>query len=96
MGEAASYWFGSTDRRGRFVATCRFRHAEEKRRKRDEGGKAQRHESCRIAETVHDFACDKTAHLRADALDGGDRPLSHVVMPRAAHEVREHERRERP
>jgi len=51
-------------------------------------GYTQSPEGCRIAEMVDDFAGDKTAHRGADALDGGDSPLSHVVTACAAHEVR--------
>src|SRR2546425_7824010 len=74
--------------RGSFVRARRLWHAEEKDRERNEGGNTQSHEPRRIAEVVDDFAGNKTAHRSADALDGRNRPLSHVVTARAAHEVR--------
>src|ERR1700737_5022479 len=55
----------------------------------------QNHEGCRIAEMVDDFTGDKATHRGADALAGGDSPLSQVVTAGAAHEVRQHERRKR-
>src|SRR5712672_1866984 len=44
---------------------------------------------------VDDFTGDQAAHRGADALAGGDSPLSQVVMAGAAHEVRQHKWRER-
>ena len=52
------------------------------------GGQERR----RIAEMVDDQPGGEPAQRGADALSGGDRPLRHIVMPGAAHQIGDQQR----